>query len=498
MGSSQDGHDTAVTGGAGGRGADGVGITAMPTVVEAAAAVADGRVTATQLVEECLARIAEHNEALGAFVHVADDAARQVAAEVDEAVARGDGERLGPLAGVPFAVKDLEDCAGMPTSHGSLLYRDLDPVGADSPHVARLRAAGAIPLGKTAAPEFGTLHYTHTKAWGTARNPWDPAMTPGGSSGGTAAAVAAGMVPFGTASDGGGSTRIPASFSGLVGLKPSHGRIPHPDADPSQTACFGALTTTVADAALHLDLTAGPDDRDRLSLPPPAVGYRDAAETLDVSGLRVGWSSDLGFAHVDPEVAELARAAAEEAARAGGVELVEVDVRLTDPVATWLSAGALSLWLSIDEHQHWPDRAEELTPFVRMGLEATRDRPMRTLARSLRRRLQLQEDVAEVFCGVDVLMTPTTAVPAFVAEGPPPTEIAGVEVNPAMSVPFTMLANLCWNPAVSVPAGLTAAGLPVGLQVIGQRHVDEVPLRFARLLEQARPWPRHAPGWQRD
>ena len=135
----------------------------------------------------------------------------------------------------------------MPTSHGSLLYTGQGPVERDSEHVRRLRAAGAIPLGKTAAPEFGTLQYTRTKAWGTTRNAWDPTRTPGGSSGGTAAAVAAGMIPFGTASDGGGSTRIPASFSGLVGLKPSHGRIPHPDLDPSQTACYGALTTTVAD-----------------------------------------------------------------------------------------------------------------------------------------------------------------------------------------------------------------------------------------------------------
>jgi aspartyl-tRNA(Asn)/glutamyl-tRNA(Gln) amidotransferase subunit A len=303
------------------------------------------------------------------------------------------------------------------------------------------------------------------------------------------------MIPFGTASDGGGSTRIPAGFSGLVGLKPSHGRIPHPDDDPSETACYGALTTTVADSARHLDVTAGPHDTDRLSLPPAPVRYEDAIETLDVSGLRVGWSADLGFAPVDPEVAELAHAAAHDAAGAAGVELVDVDVHLTDPVATWMSAGAMSLWLGIDEARHWPERADDLTPYVRMALEATEDRPLRTLAKGYRRRLQLQRDMAALFTGVDVLMTPTTAVPAFRAEGPPPTEIDGVEVNGAMSVPFTMLANLCWNPAVSVPAGLTADGLPVGLQVMGRRHQDEVPLRFARLLELARPWPLHAPGW---
>ncbi len=465
----------------------------MPGIVDAAEAVREGRLSSLELVEDCLGRIDARNDELNAFVHVDRDGARRAAEAVDAAVAAGEGDLLGPLAGVPFGVKDLEDCEGMPTSHGSVLYRGGPPAAADSEHVARLRAAGAIPIGKTAAPEFGTLQYTHTLAWGTTRNPWDPTRTPGGSSGGTAAAVAAGIVPFGTASDGGGSTRIPAGFTGLVGLKPSHGRIPHPDEDPSETACYGALTTTVADSARHLDVTAGPHDTDRLSLPAPELRYEAAIESLDVSGLRVGWSSDLGFAPVDPEVEELARAAAHDAARAAGVDLVDVDVHLTDPVATWLSAGAMSLWLNIDEGEHWPARAEDMTPYVRRSLEATHDRPLRTLAKGYRRRLRLQEDMATLFSEVDVLMTPTTAVPAFAAEGPPPAEIAGVEVNPAMSVPFTMLANLCWNPAVSVPAGLTADGLPVGLQVIGRRHHDEVPLRFARLLEIERPWPLHAP-----
>ena len=144
---------------------------------------------------------------------------------------------------------------------------------ADSVHVARLRAAGAVPIGKTAAPEFGTLNFTRTKVFGTARNPWDTERTPGGSSGGSAAAVAAGLVPAATASDGGGSTRIPAGFCGLVGFKPSYGRIPHPGPTGSETSVFGLLTTTVADSARHLDVVAGPDDRDRYSLPPAAVGY---------------------------------------------------------------------------------------------------------------------------------------------------------------------------------------------------------------------------------
>jgi aspartyl-tRNA(Asn)/glutamyl-tRNA(Gln) amidotransferase subunit A len=461
-----------------------------PTVVDLAESVRRGERKAVELLEEALTAIDGGNERLNAFVHVDPDLAREAAERVDRTVAGG--EDPGPLAGVPFGVKDLEDCAGMPTSHGSLLFKERGPVKADSAHVERLRAAGGVPVGKTAAPEFGTLQYTRTKAWGVTRNPWDTARTPGGSSGGSAAAVSAGLVPFATASDGGGSTRIPASFSGLVGFKPSFGRIPHPRGGESQTAVFGALTTTVRDAARHLDVTAGPDDRDRTSLPAPRVSYERAIEELDVSGLRAAWSPDLGFAVVDPEVEELTAAAADALVRAGGLQPIDYQVRLTDPVRTWLSAGAVDLWLSVEEDM-WPSRADDLTPYPRRALEQTADFPVRKFARALRRRAQLEEDCAKLFEDVDVLLTPATAVPAFAAEGPPPPEIAGRAVDPGMSVPFTMLANLCWNPAVSVPAGLTSEGLPVGLQIMAKRHADDTVLRLARVFEDARPWPRLAP-----
>jgi len=471
----------------------------MPSMHEAAAAIRLGLYTATDLLERCIVEIEAHNEALNAFVHLDLDRARAEAAAVDEHIARG--EPVGPLAGVPFGVKDLEDCAGMPTTQGSLLFVDQGPVAEDSIHVARLRAAGAIAIGKTAAPEFGTLQFTRSKALGVTRNPWDLTRTPGGSSGGSAAAVAAGLVPFCTGSDGGGSTRIPAAFSGLVGMKPSMGRIPSPTADPSQTSVYGVEVTTVRDAARHLDLVAGPDDHDRLSLPAPSVSYEHAIDTLDVSGLRIGWSLDLGFAVVDSEVADLTRAAAEVVARAAGSELIEVEVLLTDPVSTWLSTGSLTPWLDIFGQDAYPDRLDELTPYLVQSLEASVDRPMRTLVKPFVRRLQLESDVAALFEQVDVLLTPTTAVPAFAAEGPPPATIAGEDMAErfgaatagAMNVPFTMVANLCWNPACSVPAGQVFDGLPVGLQIMGRRHADDVVLRLARLFELARPWPRHAP-----
>ena len=448
---------------------------------------------AVEVLDEALDEVAKRNDELGAFVHLDEGLARAAAEAVDAAVARGDDP--GPLAGVPFGVKDLEDCAGLPTGHGSKLFHGRAPVAADSIHVARMRAAGAVPIGKTATPEFGTLNFTRTKSTGVARNPWAVDRTPGGSSGGSAAAVAAGVVPIATASDGGGSIRIPASFCGLVGFKPSFGRIPYPGPHGSETAVHGIMATTVADAARHLDVTAGPDDRDRFSLPAIPAAYEQAAETLPVGGLRARWSPDLGFARCDREVRHLTLEAAHELAAAAGLVLDHEPVRLTDAVRAWLSAGALDLWLSVEDGM-WPGGAGEFTRYVRESLEVTSTMTVPQFAGAVRMRQRLVEDAAALFADVDVLLTPTTAVPAFPAEGPPTEVIDGEPARPrgAAATPFTMLANLCWNPAVSVPVGTTAEGLPVGLQVVARRHCDEVPLRLARIWEQVRPWARHAPA----
>lgn len=461
-----------------------------PTVRALADGVRRGERSAADAVEVALARATADDE-LGAFVVLDPDGARAGAAAVDAAVARGDDP--GPLAGVPIGVKDLEDCAGLPTSHGSLLYLDRGPAPSDSLHVARLRAAGAVPIGKTAAPEFGTLSWTRTRAWGTARNPWDRALTPGGSSGGSAAAVSAGLVPLATASDGGGSTRSPAGFTGLVGHKASFGRIPDPVPTGSMTAVVGALATTVGDAARHLDVAAGPDPHDRTSLPAPGLSYEAVVETLATAGLRARWSPDLGFAAVDPEVEAVAGAAAVALAEAAGLVLDDEPVALTDPVGTWLGGGSIDMWLSLEEGM-WPDRAGELTPYSRWALEQSEAETVADTTGPARRRAVLEREVGALFAEVDVLLTPTVAVPAFVAEGPPPPEIAGRAVHPALATPFTMVANLCWNPSTSVPAGLTSAGLPVGLLVTAGLHRDDLTLRLARLLEQARPWPRWAPS----
>lgn len=464
----------------------------MPAVIDAATAVRGGERTATDLVEQCLAAIERRDGPLNAWSYVDPDGARAAARRVDDEVAHG--EDPGPLAGVPFGVKDLDDCAGMPTTRGSRWFAGGPPAARDSIHVARLRAAGAIPIGKTAAPEFGTWAYTASPALGVTRNPYDPSRTPGGSSGGSAAAVAAGMVPFATASDGGGSTRTPASHCGLVGHKPSFGRIPtYGVARYAQTGVMGALTKTVADAARLLDVMSGPSRRDRTSLPAPPQPFEDVIETLDVRGLRVAWSRDLGFALVDPEVASICEAACEALVDAAELDRVERTVRLEDPIPVWARLEGIDMWVDLPAGLY-PERADDLDPLVRPGWDAASSVTLPKFARVLTERLRIEDALADVFDDVDVLVTPMTAIPAFAAEGPMPTEILGRRVHAGMSVPFAMLANVWGSPAICVPAGRTAVGIPVGLQIMADRHRDDVCLRLARLFEAARPWPRTIDG----
>ncbi|MGI8663177.1 MAG: amidase [Acidimicrobiales bacterium] len=456
---------------------------AEPSVIELAEAVRSATVRAIDLLERHLQRIEVGNERLNAFVHLEADLARRDALAVDAIVAAGGDP--GPLAGVPLGVKDLHDCAGMPTSQGSLWFKGGPPAASDDIDVARLRAAGAVPVGKTSAPEFGIVSFASTKAWGVTRNPWDLTRTPGGSSSGSAAAVAAGLIPLATASDGGGSIRIPAAFCGLVGHKPSFGRVPHPSPMTSQTSVVGVVTTTVADSARCLDVQAGPDARDRTSLPAARVVYEQAIEVLDVAGLTARWSLDLGFVeHVDPEVAELSRAGAEVLAEAAQLRFDDDPVRFADATRVWLQSGALSSWAMTGIEERWPDRAGELMGFTRRGLEGGAQLTAVQLGRIARRRYEFEQEAAALFSQIDVLLTPTTAVPAFAAEGPPP--------GGAMATPFTMLANLNGNPSTTVPCGQTSDGLPVGLMITAGHHRDDIALRLARIFEQRRPWPRHA------
>lgn len=465
----------------------------MPTVAEAAAAIRAGEVGAVELTDACLAAIDRRDGELNAFVHVDADLARAEARRVDESVAAGRTDGLGPLAGVPFGVKDLEDCAGMPTTKASRWYAGRGPAPQDSIHVGRLRASGAVPVGKTASPEFGTFAFTASPLLGVTRNPWDPTRTPGGSSGGSSAAVSAGMVPFCTASDGGGSIRTPASFTGLPGLKPTYGRIPTFGVTHlAQNAVVGALSTTVADTALLLDVMAGPDPRDRTSLPPPAGSYVDALVGTDLSGLRVAWSLDLGFASVEPGVSALCEEAADELIAAVGGTRVPCPLALDDYIVVYTRIEGVDQFVGVDPAL-WQERLDDLDPLVRPGWETTPTVTLPKLAKVEEQRRALVHEVAALFTEVDLLLTPMSARPPFAAEGPMPTEVAGVEGHGGMAVIHGMLANLVNLPAMSLPAGLTGDGLPVGLQVVAPRFREDLLLAVAARYEAARPWPRLCP-----
>lgn len=463
-------------------------------VVSTAELIRRGEMSAREVVQAALEAVESSQEELNSFVYLDVEGALKAADKVDEA--RRSGKPSLPLAGVPFGVKDLEDCAGMPTTMGSHWFADGPAATRDDIHVARFRQAGAIPIGKTATPEFGAWGYTASPLLGVTRNPWDTSRTPGGSSGGTAASVAAGVVPFGTASDGGGSIRGPASSCNLPGLKPTYGRIPTLGVTRhAQNAVNFALATSVTDTALLFDLAVGPDARDRTSLPAPEITYSRIIEDLEVGGLRAAWSSDLGFVVVDPEVVSITSAAADRLIAVAGMERVDVDLRISDFIGIYVLMEGADKFVSVPDG--WEERLHELDPRTVEGWRRTREVTLPRFARVERERRALELRVAEIFEQVDVLLTPTNACAPFAAEGPMPTEIAGRQCHGGHAALLTMFANVANLPSISLPAGLTSEGLPVGVMINAPRHREDVCLRLARIWEQSCPWPRYAPGWPR-
>ncbi len=455
----------------------------MP-LTDLAERLARRRLSPVELMEATLRRIDETNDRLNAFV-----ARRDAADLLDEArraearLGRGEGR---PLEGIPLGVKDLEDVAGMITSHGSRAFRD-NLAACDSIQVGRLKAAGTIVVGKMNTPEFGATAITKNPLFGTTRNPWDLERTPGGSSGGASAAICGGVVAIATAGDGGGSIRIPASFTGCFGLKTSYGRVPRgpePLWITGDTAVWGPLTRTVEDAALLLDLTAGPHPLDPKSLPPAGLSYRDELRRLPRQ-LRLAFSPDLGYAVVQRDVA----AAVERAARAFEDLGYPVDVIAGGPPELgidWGMVGAFELYGELE-----PRFAEREADFGRGFIRAIRNGSHMTPAfwtAARRRRGELNEWCAEIFSQYDLLLTPTVPFDPPPAGGPLPREIEG-RPQPAANVgSFTIPFNLSWHPAATVRAGLSPAGLPVGLQIVGPRHRDDLVLQAAWAYEQARPW----------
>ena len=431
-----------------------------------------------------LDRIDALDPQLNAFCLVAHDAAMESAAASEARWQRG--EPVGPLDGVPTSLKDLILTRGWPTRRGSHTVDPDQPWDVDAPATARLREAGAVLVGKTTTPEFGCKGETNSLLTGITRNPWDTSKTPGGSSGGTAAAVAAGLGALSVGTDGAGSVRIPAAFCGNFGLKPSFGRVPAFPLSPFGTVShLGPHTMSVADAALMMNVLKQPDARDWTSLPADATDYLDGLDD-GIAGLRVAFSPTLGYAgNVDPQVAVAVATAADELVELGA-HVEAVDPGFADPLeittGLWFT-GAWTLWNQLSPQQHAvtdPDFAAEAS----LGSQLTN----LDVQRLNQRRGELGSHMRQFMQHFDLLVTPAVAVPAF--EARPAGHTPMDPVSMLGWTPFSYPFNLTQQPACTIPCGLTDEGLPIGLQFVGPMFADALVLRAARAYEQRHPIPR--------
>ncbi|GAB3355509.1 amidase [Modestobacter lapidis] len=467
------------------------------TAVELARLVRDKDVSPVEVTEVVLQRMETLEPHLHAFCTPTPELAREQARRVEQAIMRGD--EVGPLAGVPLGIKDLVSTAGIRTAGGSMAYRDFVPAE-DDVVVERLGAAGAITIGKTNVPEFGYSGVGHNPVFETTRNPWNTELTPGGSSSGSGAAVAAGLGPVAVGSDGGGSVRIPAALCGIFGMKPSMGRVPlYPGCRDERYPGFssweslehiGPLSRTVADAALMLSVMAGPDPRDRHSIPCADVHWLDAIAE-DVRGLRVALSLDWGYAAVAPEVRSVVSAAATV------FEGLGCSVELRDP--GW-DDPYLAFWGAVAQDSDLagmrallPEHAAQMTPHLVDFLQRPWTAEELTAARTARQ--ALSNTMWRFMQDVDLVLTPTVCVPAFPVHMQGPEKVDGrIVPPPAATVALTSPINLTGQPAASVPAGFTAGGLPVGMQIIGGHLADRTVLAASAAFEAAAPWSGRWPG----
>ena len=433
-------------------------------------------------------RIARLNPSLNAFCFIAPDESRQ-AARASEARwidFRKTGAPCGELDGVPVSIKDLILARGWPTLRGSRTVDPQQPWDVDAPVAARLREAGAVLLGKTATPEFGCKGETNSPLTGITRNPWNLAKTPGGSSGGAAAAVAAGMGPLAVGTDGAGSVRIPAAFCGTFGLKPSFGRVPaYPLSPFGSVAHLGPHTMSVRDAALMMNAIKRPDARDWTSLPPDAADYTVGLDD-GVRGLRIAYSPTLGYArNVHPEVAAAVAAAARQL-EALGARVEQLDPGIEDPLDITTGLWFVSAWAVWNTLT--PEQQAVTDPDFRAEAQLGERLSALDVQRLNLRRGALGSHMRQFMQRHDLLLTPCVAVPAFDA-----LPAGHSMMDPAAMLgwtPFSYPFNLTQQPACTIPCGLTADGLPIGLQIVGPMFGDALVLRAARAYESTCPIPR--------
>jgi aspartyl-tRNA(Asn)/glutamyl-tRNA(Gln) amidotransferase subunit A len=457
-----------------------------------AAHVASRDLSAVEVTEAALAAIAEINPVLHPFSEVATQQALATAARIEQSLAAG--EVPGPLAGVPVPIKDLVLTKGIRTTFGSRLYENYIPEH-DDIVVERLRAAGAIIIGKTNAAEFGYGGVGHNPVFPTTRNPWDLALTPGGSSAGSAVAVATGIAPMAIGSDGGGSIRLPASFTGLFGLKPSMGRVPlwpgcRDETLPGASGWesiehLGPISRTVADAALMLSVIAGPDPRDRHSIPCSDIDWRASALPAGQLGLRVAYCADWGGLPLDPEVREICDAAAARFESELGCLVEETSPPFGDEIE------AFRTLVAMDTDITGLRRMIEQTGIrVRPRLQSLLDAPpsAEAMLKAGHRRRAAANAMARFMARYDLLLTPTVSCLPFAIDRDGPGTIDDRIVADDAWTPTEFPANLTGQPSASLPAGWSRSGLPVGLQITGRHLADATVLRVAATWEQRHPW----------
>lgn len=450
-----------------------------------AQAIRERKLSPVELLDAVLDRAEHLQPVINAFVTLDPDNARKAARAAEQSVMRS--EPLGVLHGLPVSVKDLEPTRGLRTTYGSKFFEHHVP-DFDGGVATRIRAAGGIIFGKTNTPHYGHKDSCDNLIGPPTRNPWDLTRTPGGSSGGAAASIAAGIGPLAHGSDGAGSIRIPAALCGVFGFKPSLGVVPYwPNADFwAARSHNGPLTRTVRDAALMLNAIAGHDERDAASIEPLVADWLVAIENPDLRGLKVAWSPDFGYAAVDPEVRALTTAAAKRFADLG-CTIEEVTTVSWQNPAEWASL----LW-DFQTAIRNQDRAREHPDWIEPSMQQQIDRGLRATAIEVGQaqlaRTAFYEQAREFMQGYDLLLTPQMPCAAWPLYEPP-TEIDGTP-TPHMfdHLQFTFPFNLTGWPAASVPCGFTQAGLPVALQVVAAKHKDAQCLKAAAAFEAIQPW----------